>query len=128
MHQLHRRGDGFHWSVRENPMTKVKDVPSTTSSPLENILHPSLDLVERGKQDDRVQIPLDRRIVSNHRPGLVQMHPPVHADDVAACLPHEPKQGRRACAEVDEGDAFMLQSVEDELDMRQYILGIIAWR
>src|SRR5207249_12192165 len=105
MHQLHRRGDGFHRSVRENPMTKVKDVPGTTSSPLENILHPSFDLVERGKQDDRVQVALDRRIVSKHRPGLVQMHPPVYADDVAACLTHEPKQGRRASAEVDEGNA-----------------------
>src|SRR5437879_3018961 len=120
MDHLHRRGDGFHRSVREDPMTKVKDVPGTTCSPLENILHPSFDLMERGKRAARVPIPLETPTAPNPRPGPPQIPPPVHAEDVAPCLPHEPKQGRRTCAEVDEGDAFMLQSVEDELDMRQH--------
>ena len=84
--------------------------------------------MERRKQHERVQVALHRAIMPDHGPGLVQVNPPVDPDDIATCLAHLPKNGRRAGAEMNHRHAFPLEPIENPLDVRHHIFGIVTGR
>ena len=92
----------------------------------QNIRDPSLDLMDRPEQGDRIKVSLHRTIVAHEGPGFVERDPPIDSDHISACLPHRLQNCRGACAEVNKRHAFVLQSLENELDMRHDVFDIVT--
>ncbi len=66
--------------------------------------------------------------VPSSRPRLIEMDAPVDPDHVPARFPHLAKHRRGARAKMNHRNAFSLQSLKNQLDVRQDIFGIIADR
>ena len=57
------------------------------------------------KQGHRVEIALDRAVVADHLPGVVEPHAPIDADHRGARFGEQRQELRVAGGEVDHGDA-----------------------
>src|SRR6185437_10697024 len=93
-----------------------------------NIFHTAFDFMERCKQDERIEVALHGAIMSDHGPGLIQVNPPVDPDDIATCLAHLLQNGRSAGTEMNHRHTFPLESIENPLDVRHNIFGIVTGR
>ena len=93
-----------------------------------DILNPPLDLVQGSEQADRIQVSLDRYVIPDCGPRIIQVYPPIDTDDVTTRLAHEPKQRRCARPKVDQGHTLLLHTLEDELDVRQHIFFVVSGR
>ena len=109
-------------------MTEIENVARPPAGPPQNIFDAPLNFMERGKQVKRIEIPLHGTIMAHHGPGLIKMDAPIDADHIAAGLAHLPKNRRRAGAEMNQGNAFVLEPLKNQLDMRHHIFGIVPGR
>src|SRR5215471_10450850 len=113
---------------RQDTVTKIEDVSVATISTTQNIFDASFDFMQRGIEGDWVKVALDRAIIADHRPGLIEVNPPVYTDHVSTGFAHLAQNGRRPSAKVNHGHAFPLEAVKDQLYVRLHIFGIVAGR
>ena len=82
-------------------MAQIEHVSGLPSRAIENLSgSPSSDGPGR-HQGYRIEIPLDPDVSSDAVPGVVQIRPPVHADDIPARLPHQRKKISRGGSKMD---------------------------
>ena len=77
--------------------------PGRPAGASQDVAGPLLNVGRLGQQDGGIQVALDRDVLADQAPGDVEIHAPVHADDVAARFAHVRQQVGGAGAEVDDG-------------------------
>ena len=70
--------------LRQDPVTEVEDMARTAPGLRQDSPGLALDFLERSEQDDRIEIPLDGDVMTEPLPGLIELDPPIEADDRAA--------------------------------------------
>ena len=101
MNRLHHRNDMIYRSIGKDTVTQVKDVARSPAGASENLPDPAADLVWWGKKRDWIQVSLDADVEPNLLPRLVQIYPPINADNVSACGADQLEQPGGPGAEVD---------------------------
>src|SRR3989338_6550973 len=102
MNGLCHRNHMFYWSIREDSVAQIKDMAWPAASATENLRYLATDLIDRSQQSHRVQVPLDPDVIAHGLPGLVQIDPPVQADDISSRGAYMSEQSRGSGAEMDD--------------------------
>ena len=90
MNHVDRRLNMLDRCGRQDAMAQIEDMSVTAAGTTQNVFDASLDFMERGIQRDGVEVALDGAIIADHRPGLIEMDPPINADHVPTRLTHLP--------------------------------------
>src|SRR5205809_11373 len=99
--ELHQGPDVIDGCCGEDSMAQIEHVSGLPSRAIQN-LSGSLSNDGPGRhQGHRIEISLDTDVSSDAVPGVIQIRPPVHADDIPARLPHPRKKISRAGSEMD---------------------------
>ena len=67
----------------------------------QHIQHTLFHYIPRGQQERRIEVALDTPLVANPRPGIVERHAPIDADDIATRLSHQLQEAGGPGAKVD---------------------------
>ncbi len=73
-------------SFGEYSVAEIEDVTGPTCRLLQKAQGPGLDRGRIGKQEQRIEIPLNAFVKADPRPSLPQIHSPVYTDDITARL------------------------------------------
>src|SRR5437867_11052214 len=111
--EIDEPSDVVHRRFGEDAVPQVEDVAGAAGGAVEDRLGVAPNYLEVGKEDRRIEVPLDASLGADPFPRLVQRNPPIHADDVAPRLGHPLQKSRGVGAEVDEGDAESGELLED---------------
>ena len=100
--------------VGQDAVPKIKDMSRAAIGSIKNIIDLKFEFAPGRQQKNGIQIPLDRSIVADAIPGLVNRQAPVDADDIAAagsyffeigCGPRTKVDSRHASA-FEHGEEF----------------------
>src|SRR5829696_5428061 len=87
-HELGQSDGAVEWRAGQEPVPEVEDVTGASPRALEDVERLRVDHVVRGEQRDRVEVALDRQMMPDTSPSLVEGHAPVEANDCGAVRPH----------------------------------------
>src|SRR5690242_21586126 len=79
------------------------------------------------KGEDRVEVSLDSDPAARSLPCVVDLNPPVHAEQVRARLEEFLEEGRRVRAKMNPGD-LSLERIVDLLGVFGHMGAVITWR
>ena len=105
VHVLCERLDVIDGCRRQNPVAEIKNVPRPSLRPIEHVFGSRQHAIERPKEKGGIEIALNRAVVADAIPRVVQVNAPVCADDVATRLAQVVKDVRRAGPEMDRRHA-----------------------
>src|ERR1700692_2756090 len=94
-------------------MSQVEDMSGSLLRSPQHIAHPFFDCLPGSEQERRIEIALYAALIADSRPGLIQVHAPIHADNIAASLGHQFEQTGRAGAEVDGRRARLFDGLKN---------------
>jgi hypothetical protein len=72
-------------SFGEDAVAQIENMACTAGGTAQNVGGAGFDFFRRREQGNRIEITLHGNIVTDGSPSLVEIDPPVQADDVAAC-------------------------------------------
>src|SRR3569833_3743065 len=107
-HHLHHCLHFLYWSIRHDPMTEIEDVPRSSRSSPQNLLDPRFDHFDRCKQNNRVEIALNRVSMTDFAPTHIERLSPVKSDHIRSRRRHLLKQSCCLNAEVDDRNSHLL--------------------
>ena len=86
---------------RKYAVAKVENVSRAALRLLEHAADSSFEQLGRRKERQGIEIPLNRDVVSDLRPGASELDPPVDADDVRTRTPELSEQSTHRRSKVD---------------------------
>ena len=89
-HQFAKCLNVLHRRLRQDPMSKIKNMPGSSASLTQNILGARLEFLPLREQQHRIKIPLHRAAVAQAFPPLIQRNAPVEANHLRARFGHKP--------------------------------------
>ena len=101
---LDQGSDMIDGRMRQNAVSQVEDMAWASAGLPQDSAGLTLDLLERGEEDDGIEVPLHGDAVAKPCPSLVQLDAPIQADHRAPRIPLEVQQRARIGPEVDRGD------------------------
>src|SRR5688500_284153 len=126
MYVLCERLDVIDWRRRKNAVAEIENMPWPAARAFEDAVRGCEHAVERREQQRRIEIALDRPIVTNPFPRIVERNAPVGADDVAARFAQILQDICCARSEMDRGYAGAPNRIEDLPGVRQHELAIVG--
>ena len=75
-------------------MSQVKNMPSTSTSLLQNPLRLLANHILLRKQHHRIEISHHRNVVTDTLPTIIQPHTPIESDHIATSFTHQLQQRR----------------------------------
>src|SRR6478672_232801 len=85
VNRIHQRDYVIHRCFRKHAVTQIKNMPGVTLGAAKNFTDARFDVLGRCEQRHRIEIALNRDIMTNRFPGVVQVHPPIETDHIAPC-------------------------------------------
>src|SRR5215471_7919703 len=84
MYVSRKRLNVFYRSRWQDAVPEVEDVAGTAAGAFEDVVGRRENAVERTQQQCRVEVALDGPAGADTLPGVVEVNPPVGANDIAA--------------------------------------------
>ena len=84
VHKINQRGDVLHRRVLQNTVPQIENVARFAGDAIQNTGSLFLYFRDWGKENDRIEIPLDGHIVTQLVPGCGQIDAPIDTDDVTS--------------------------------------------
>ena len=109
---LHKLGQPLHILHRrfgQNTVTQVEDVSGAPGGTLQNVRGSRLEFFPIGKQQDGIEIALNRAPLAELLPSFVERNAPIEANHFRAGLLHRRQQRRGFRAKVNDGCTGFLQ-------------------
>src|SRR5437868_2324500 len=123
--ELLNAGEG---SRLKNPVTEIEDVARPAGGAAQYVVRGREQAAAWPEEADGIEVPLDRPVVPDDVPRLVERRAPVDADDVAARFRHVGEDRARVDAEVNRRDTRAGERLEDAPRVRQRELPVVGVR
>src|SRR3954471_15305333 len=99
-------------------MSQIHNVTGARARPAQQIHYFCTQLRQRGKERHWIKIPLNRSSMADVHPRLVDIHPPIHPNDITTCGVQFTEKAAGSCAKVDHWNTKRTDSFNEGTRVR----------